>query len=213
MTTISGQRGFTLIEVTVSLALMGMIATILVTSLQLGAHSWKRVTAHAAATDEIARVQGFLRQRLSTIQPPDRNKSISNYFQGTPDTLEFPAIASGPAGDGLTRYHVGLSQGRSDTLELKYQRIGDEAAEWINETLLDRATGLSIQYLDSADEGPPHWVDRWERIADPPRLIKIDVAFAPTDPRRWPPLYIEPRMDTSPTCLFDVVSRRCRASE
>jgi hypothetical protein len=37
------------------------------------------------------------------------------------------------------------------------------------------------------------------------------VAFGSNDKRRWPPLYIEPRVDTPASCVFDVVSRRCRS--
>ena len=40
----SVERGFTLIEVLVALALMALIATMLIASLELGGHSWQRVT-------------------------------------------------------------------------------------------------------------------------------------------------------------------------
>ncbi len=41
-----------------------------------------------------------------------------------------------------------------------------------------------------------------------PRLIRLDVHFAGDDSRRWTSLYVEPRIDTRVTYVFDVVSRR-----
>jgi hypothetical protein len=70
---------------------------------------------------------------------------------------------------------------------------------------------MTVQFWLKPDEAPGRWVDRWNDATQVPRLIRIDVIFAPNDSRRWPSLYVEPRVNTPADCVFDVVSRRCRS--
>src|SRR5258708_3317185 len=59
--------GFTLIEVLVSLSLMSLMATIMIASLQLGGHTWQRVTRRVADTNDVAQAQTLLRQWLASL--------------------------------------------------------------------------------------------------------------------------------------------------
>jgi hypothetical protein len=78
------------------------------------------------------------------------------------------------------------------------------------ERLLSRVASMAVRFWLKPDATPGRWVDRWDSNQIP-RLIRIDVVFDANDNRRWPPLYIEPRVDTPANCVFDVVSRRCRS--
>jgi general secretion pathway protein J len=210
--------GFTLIEVLVALALMGLIGTILIESLRVGGHTWQHVTREAANIDEITRAQQFLRQRLGTIYPPQPATDItssSESFLGETEMLEFSSAAPGSSAEALVRYRVGLSSSDQGTVEIRYrgERNGPAsplAATWTSEPLLAHASGLSIQFWEDSAGAPGHWVGHWADTVKLPRLIRIDVQFAANDSRRWPPLYVEPRVDTRSSCVFDVVSRRCR---
>jgi general secretion pathway protein J len=213
-------RGFTLIEVLVSLAMMGIIATVLVASLQIGGHSWKRVTRTATNVEEIARAQQLLRQSLSSahlVADSDDPAVFRPSLIGTPTTLEFSSMSPTLSDDALMRFRVGLAEVDPTTIEVSYCRERNRASgsmpcDWSREVLITKVAGLSIQFWAGASGVPGYWISGWEDRAKPPRLIRIEVQFEPGDPRRWPPLYIEPRVDANAQCAFDVVSRRCRDS-
>src|ERR1700759_3483117 len=82
-------KGFTLIEMMVSLALMSLIATILIASLEVGGHVWRRVTTDVAQISEIVRSQQFLRQRLSTIAVLAADGTASPSLIGRSNSIEF----------------------------------------------------------------------------------------------------------------------------
>jgi general secretion pathway protein J len=209
-------RGFTLIEMLVALALMGMIAIILITSLQIGGHTWQRVTRSASSTEDIAQAQEILRQRLSSLYPdPRADSGRPPFLLSNGSSLEFTGVAPDSSADGVLRYQIAVSV-TSGALEMRtwsYHpgRTGNSSSDSKPETLLPHVASMSVQYWLKADANPGRWVDRWES-KEVPWLIRIDIAFGANDKRRWPPLYIEPRVDTPANCVFDVVSRRCRSS-
>jgi general secretion pathway protein J len=209
-------RGFTLMEMLVSLALMGMIAVILITSLQIGGHTWQRVMRATSSTEDIAQAQEILRLRLSTLYPDDRaagNISQPAFLISNGASLEFSGAAPEATADGISRYEIGVSA-RSSALEIRSlsdhnDHVGsprDSRAE----SLLPHVASMGVQFWLKSEATQGRWVDRWD-AKTLPRLIRIDVVFGANDRRRWPPLYIEPRVDTPASCVFDVVSRRCRS--
>ena len=212
--------GFTLIEVLVTLALMTLIGAILIESLRLGAHTWQRATRESANIDEVVRAQSFLRQRLGTVYPPEAATATNaprQVFVGEHNVLEFSSAAPGHPGDGLARYRLELSDSQPGDLQIRYRRDPGVAAtvltsEWSRERLLTRANGLIVQFWEQSPSSAGHWVDHWDDPVKLPALIRIDIRFADNDPRRWPPLYVEPRIDTRASCVFDIISRHCRSS-
>lgn len=209
-------RGFTLIEMLVALALMGLIAVILITSLQIGGHTWQRVMRAASSTEEIAQAQETLRLRLSSLYPDDRaavDRNRPAFLSSNGASLEFSGAAPDSTADGILRYRIAVSAS-SGALEVRSWTDQDHLEALSNdskpEALLSHVASMAVQFWQKADETPGRWVDRWDS-KQVPRLIRIDVAFGADDKRRWPPLYIEPRVNTSASCVFDVVSRRCRS--
>jgi general secretion pathway protein J len=209
-------RGFTLIEMLVALALMGLIAVILITSLQIGGHTWQRVMRAASSTEDIAQAQETLRLRLSSLYPDDRaaaDMSQPSFLLSNGASLEFSGAAPDSTADGILRYQIGVSA-NSGALEIRswpdkdghLDNLSDSRAE----SLLSHVASMALQFWLKPDAAPGRWVDRWDS-KQVPRLIRIDLAFSGSDQRRWPPLYIEPRVDTPANCVFDVVSRRCRS--
>jgi general secretion pathway protein J len=209
-------RGFTLIEVLVALALMGMIAIILITSLQIGGHTWQRVMRVTSGTEDIAQAQEILRLRLSSLYPDDRPAgAISHpaFLISNGTSLEFSGAAPEATAGGILRYQIAVSA-TSGALEIRSwpdkDSFSDQPGDAKPEALLPHVASMAIQFLLKPETGPSRWVERWDSKKIP-QLIRIDLAFAPNDKRRWPPLYIEPRVDTTASCVFDVVSRRCRS--
>jgi general secretion pathway protein J len=210
----SVHRGFTLIEMLVALALMGMIAIILITSLQLGGHTWQRVVRAAASTEDIAQAQEILRLRLSALYPDNGTAGDSTapaFLASNGTSLEFSGEAPEATADGILRFAIGVSAS-SRALEIRSwsDQQGFGPSDTRAEALLPRVASLAVQFWSKPEAAPGRWVDRWDSNKLP-QLIRIEVTFGANDKRRWPPLYIEPRVDTPASCVFDVVSRRCRS--
>jgi general secretion pathway protein J len=213
------QRGFTLIEILVAVALMTLIATILVSSLHVGGHTWQRVTRATESTQDVAQAQAFLRQRLSSIYPFDRATdavSSKGFLTSDGGTLEFSGFAPESTGSGILRYQI-VVDSDSATLEVRSRvdrngLLDSQSSEWSREALLTHVAGIAVQFWQKTSDQPGQWVDRWADPQELPHLIRIEVTFPANDPRRWPALYIEARVDTAANCQFDVVSRRCRSA-
>jgi general secretion pathway protein J len=218
--TLPRTRGFTLVEVLVALALMSLIGTILIESLRVGGHTWQQVTRKTAHLDEITRAQDFLREHLGTLSPPQQALgavSMPESFVGESGAIEFSSVTTTHSGQGVVRYWLGLSQSGPTNVEVRSRPEQTETSvalpsAWSTEPLLQRVTGLSIQFWQTSEGSGGHWVGHWGDNGKLPSLIRIDVSFADQDMRRWPLLYIEPRLNTPVTCVFDVVSRRCRGA-
>jgi general secretion pathway protein J len=209
--------GFTLVEVLVALALMSLIGTILLASLQIASHTWQHVTREAAGVNEISRAQQFLRQRLATIYPANSASDAHlPTLVGVGDALEFTSLTNGNSGKESLRYQVSLSGAEPGVIEVRYRRdrgglSGATDQDWSSETLVDHVSALSVLYWRRVGKSNGEWVDHWSDRETLPRLIRVDIRLAPNDARRWPPLYVEPRLDASASCIFDAVSRRCRS--
>jgi general secretion pathway protein J len=212
-------RGFTLIEVLVSVALLALIATILVASLQLGGHTWQRVTRLAASSEDIAQAQAFLRERLGTVYPDthvDGPLATPSFLVSDGSSLEFSGFAPAASTGALLRYQIAV-RGERGALTVRARRDSPSSsvrpsADGTDETLVRDVASLTLQFWQESADSPGRWVNSWSAPKDLPRLIRIDVNFPPGDPREWPSLYVEPRVDTAVDCQFDVVSRRCRGT-
>lgn len=208
-------QGFTLIEVLVCLALMALVSMILVASLKLAGHAWQRVTRSAEAVDEVAECQTFLRTKLSSLAPASviAEEPKSSSLQSDGQSVEFLGIAPAAYPGGIVRYRVAVSaSGHSLEVTLIPEPFGAEANSSSSETLLTNVRSMTIRFYRKTDRQPGQWLDRWDSVEELPRLIRIDVALAESNSRRWPPLYIDPRADTPVTCQFDTVSHRCRVT-
>lgn len=218
MTPARYSKGFTLIEILVALALMAMIATILIVSLEIGGHTWQRVTRTTDRIDEIMLAQTILRDQLSAIYPDQRHRSGTNadhFLSSDGSQIEFLGTAPLAQSDGIWRYHLQLEQ-PSGTLTLRSRRdprnlSAGANSDWSKEPLLRSVASVTIHFLHESGESAAQWIEQWNDPRALPRLIRVEVTFAPSDSRRWPPLYVSPLVDTDANCVFDVVSRSCRS--
>lgn len=94
--------GFTLVELLIALAMLGLITLLLFSGLRLGSRSWESVERVAAQSDALRFAHGFLMRELSQIRPVETTVDAGNrlVFAGDAGHLEFVA----PLSD-----HLGLS--------------------------------------------------------------------------------------------------------
>ena len=97
-----GQRGFTLVELLIAIALTGLILTILFAGLRVGSKSWDAVEKHSVENSELRLVRGFIQRNLRQL------RGISHRFEdgeqllfgGTAEGIEFATPMGGYLGQG-----------------------------------------------------------------------------------------------------------------
>jgi general secretion pathway protein J len=208
--------GFTLIEMTVAMALLGLISVLVFESLRFGQRSYQSATRKGAESWEVFAAQRLLRNLVESAypqQPGDVGTTAEPGLQGDPQRMFVTAPAPlAMGGAGLYRYEIALrsnATGRND-LVIRWRAqmpdaagLNDRSAE---EILLPGVAGLRMSYQSATG-----WSERW---AEPglPQLVRLQVTFAAGDLRTWPDMIATPRITDDANCVFDVVAQRCRRS-
>ena len=133
-------RGFTLIELVIALAIIGLIALLLFSGLRLGGRSWEAVETVGERLSGLRLVDGFLRRVLSQTRPATAvyDGQIVSVFAGESERLEWAAPLS---------EHVGLS----GLYILRLQLEGTDTAR----TLVLTRWLLHPELLEGSDEVVP----------------------------------------------------------
>ncbi|HPU15166.1 MAG TPA: prepilin-type N-terminal cleavage/methylation domain-containing protein, partial [Polymorphobacter sp.] len=147
--------GFTLVEMLVSLALMGLAAGLLIAAVSTGRGLAQRAETVATATDAIVAAQSLLRTRLETMGAEarfDASTPVAD-VRGDAFRLSFTAPAADAARPSPElRYRILLSQGALmlyavDPLRLGIQSDGASVKGWSAAKLLDGVRDLDIAYF------------------------------------------------------------------
>ena len=213
--------GFTLIELTVALVLLALIASVLYGSLSLAGDSWNRGEAKSQQTGEMRLTGDFLRRTLGAQHPLRFHKVADQplYFLGSGDSLAYAAAMPGRAGGGMYYFRVAVSSDGDNSRLTLSRLIPDYAAVRLPEfggadfsVLADAIASVRFGYFGrdpgSADSVTPTWRDRWDDPQRLPDLIRVDVK--PVNGAPWPPLIVEPRISPEVGCAtWNPTARRC----
>jgi general secretion pathway protein J len=213
--------GFTLIELTVALVLLALIASILYGSLSLAGESWNRGEAKSQQTGEMRLTEDFLRRTLASQHPLRFHKVVEQplYFLGASDSLSYAAALPGRAGGGMYYFRVSVAGDQNSSRLTLSRVIPDYAAQRLpdfggadSSVLADAIASVRFGYFGrdpgAADAVTPTWRDRWDDPQRLPDLIRIDVA--PLVGAPWPTLIVEPRVALEVGCPnWNPAARRC----
>ncbi len=200
--------GFTLLELLVVAAILGMLGAVAAGGLRFGLTAWERAGAVAEDTVETRIVQKTLARaiggaRAILIRNGTRTPPVA--FDGRAESLSFiapmPARAA-PPGDHLIELARAQRQG-ADALVLRWvavddrrPEIGPDAAE---EVLVEDVAALAVRYYGPDPlTGEVRWLESWTGRTTLPALVEIAVRFADGAGRRWPPLVIRPAAEPRP---------------
>ncbi len=213
-----GAKGFTLVELLVALALMGMAAALILQGLQMAGTVSLRQRGSSSDLEDIVGAQRLIRARIERMSTVIRLDSALPIVDARGSASDFRFIApaldrSSPAaldrylltrtaGGDLVLYSVSTRDGAID-------RNGVDLANWLPVTLLRDTAGLSIDYFGIDDAGRMRWQERWWDRPQPPALVRIRVGFPSGDRRRWPDLMIRPRATMDTSCKPDALTGRC----
>jgi len=215
-------RGFTLVELLVSLAVLGMAAGLLMSGVASGQGLWHRAETRAADGEAVAAAQMVLRNRIEHLVPVPSFDGSAPFadVRGTVDSLSFyapPADADRPG--NLQRYRLQRDEdgtltlyavdSQSSTIEINAPTVKG----WRAIRLLDGVAGMELGYFGAAPpDGARRWRNRWQERPQPPELVRIRLVFDPADRRIWPDLIVRPVASSNAACTVDSFTGRCRGS-
>ncbi|MGD1954769.1 MAG: prepilin-type N-terminal cleavage/methylation domain-containing protein [Sphingomonadales bacterium] len=205
-----GQRGFTLMEVIVALAVGSLLIAMTSASVATNRKRWDETNSLYEATIFKTRLETLLVEKLESAVAFDPI-AVGDFFVGQPNQLSFlaPAPLVMP-GIGIARYRLMIgrhSDGQFGLIMDVAQNLTG-AEPMISELLAPNVTNLEISYGDPSNGGlqfAPNWAFS-DRL---PALVKIQITTDDQTPRVLI-FTAQTKANLDSRCLFDPVSRSCR---
>jgi general secretion pathway protein J len=212
------EAGFTLLELLISMTLLGLLMLVVLGGLRFGARAWERNEAHTTATDDVRLAQALLRREIARVYPlilmdqahlEDRHVD----FDGTEDTMSFLA----PSPDALAaagRARITLKRtvrnGRAVLVFSARQELAASNRTY-SEILVEGLKALDFSYFGREQPTEtPRWRDHWTNEMRLPQLIRVHAQFAGGDARTWPEFVVAPQISVDVGCVYDALTKYCQ---
>ena len=178
--------GFTLLEVVVMLAVLGLLLLGLAQGTRLGLRSWHAQAEIVGTTAELDMVDRTLRLLIAGIDPISAR---AGRFAGGPHGMSFATRLPSGRADPIRAVDAVLAVDGAHRLVLRWTPrmrpapgivLRPEQAE-----LLAGVGRLELSYWRVDAGGHGSWVDRWSG-PDIPGLVRLRLMFRPPDRRHWP---------------------------
>lgn len=205
--------GFSLVELLVSLAILGLLSLLLLNGVFSGRRVWERLETRQSALEDVEGAQAAIRTRLERTYPLTRFDASAPYvdFEGEAQTLRFlapPALADRPA--ALQRYTLGLTGAGELVLAASSDLALDAGRANARHVLLRNVRAVDFAYWGAAPpDDTPRWRPAWRTQPASPELVRLRIEFQPGDRRRWPELIVRPAANVGSTCVLDPATGRC----
>ena len=214
--------GFTLFEMLVALAILGMLAAMLLAALKGPSDLVQRLVHGQTGQDQVVAAQSRLRWVLERLRPTLRLDSVGKIIdlRGTAHDISlFAPVLPSNAPDALKRYRLLLNA--TGDLVLYTANDLDERIDinapglvgWQPTVLLSGVEQVGLAYFGIDPSGTGRsWQVSWTDRTQLPDLIRIRVDFMPGDRRSWPELLVRPGASGRVTCAPTALSSPCPVS-
>jgi len=170
--------GFTLIEVVITLTILGFILLIIFGSFRLGLSAWERGESMKDEYQRLRIVSQLISQQIKSTVPykikPQKAEGDYLAFEGKAQSLKFvstlPVKAKGPEGFVYAIYQFEEGGNEGGRLILYEQRalnkdlFAEEPKEEVGVPLLEGISDVRFEYYREADpenNRPEEWVEEW----------------------------------------------------
>jgi general secretion pathway protein J len=189
------RNGFTLLELTVALAVFGLLLVLLTQGVQFGLLAWRSQARLAAANGDLNEIDLTLRHLIGAMDPGRGDEDYPTLLAKR-DTMTF--VTDLPGAEGTNRApHVAakLFVDPRHRLVLLWQprpAVGgpNQPPAWQETELLRGIAGIELA-IWRPNGG---WSETWQ-AGDLPAMVRIRLAFANSAAQHWPDIVIAPRLD------------------
>jgi general secretion pathway protein J len=188
------QRGFTLLELLVALAVFGFLLAGLSQGLDFGLRVWGRELRAAGTDDDLATLDSTLRRLIEGMDPGDDLDPAP--LSGSRNQLDCLTVLSSAGGPLPGQRMRAVLLVRSDhRLVLRWQPSPRATPTGrppppAETELLAGVASIELAYMRPGG----NWQNGW-RGADLPALVRVQIKFPPRDPRDWPDIVAAPLRD------------------
>lgn len=208
-THIGSDAGFTLLELMVTLALLGLLSLALLGSSRFGVMIWSRTESALRGASELRNAEAVLLLKVAQAYPKFLDSGASDahiYFEGSARGLAFLAPYDGiPGALAYTRILLEDDGRDSALVSTETPELGGRGR---TSTLLHHVNSLVVAYFGSTDEkSPAAWHSRWHDETRLPRLIRFNITFADAPATSFT---AAPRLSADVGCVFDPLTKTCR---
>ena len=183
------RHGFTLVEVLIALALVGIVSLLLLEGIRFAALGLGRVSDQAGRLEARRGIEELLRRDLGTVFTASLPPAMPALIGG-PQSMRFLTLAE-DGGAGLYRVDLAIAaRGGERALVLTRRRLGATGAlDTEREVLAPRLKFLRIAYFGRAtQDAKPQWQQSWGDSRFPPLMVRI--ALDTGDGLARPPLVV-----------------------
>ncbi len=186
--------GFTLLELLIGIAVLGLLMGMLFGGLRLASHQVEWRTARLDRGSRVALVQAFMRRSLADARPLEiegpragvADPAPALAFDGTSEELEFvgPAPESAESGGleliGLGLVRHGAAAGALSLRVHAYDAGAGGATAPLRESLvLEGVRQAKFAYFGvSAGETEPRWHESWRQLPYLPALVRLTLTLS-----------------------------------
>lgn len=213
------ERGFTLLETLVTLAIVGMMASLLLSGIRTPTAFALTTQAREAGIDRIVTAQARLRALIERLQPMPRVDTGGGVIDFRGSQHEVALFSPPSATDTLStpkRYRLLLAANgdlvlyAAEALDDRIVLDAPNLVGWKPTVLLRDVDRLALSYYGPVPgEDEERWQAEWYDRTEPPGLVRIVIGFRDGDQRVWPDLIIRPAVTSSSTCPLDRATGRC----
>ena len=181
----NSNRGFTLLELLISLVMIGVIALIVTGAMRVGIRS---VSTAEKKIDSLERMRTPFNIIDSQIQSQIPLTFVDNgetkfYFQGDNESLQFPtnySIWGGQKGYVLANYKVASDDSGKKFISVSENIIGMNGNR--EARLFSAADTISFEYYyKDPTEEKGKWIDKWTDTANIPEKVKFRLIYGKKD--------------------------------
>ncbi len=188
---IKQEKGFTLLELLVALAILGLIGVALARTTGMTVEVWKRSSAQEAKLEQII-LRNKLREWIERAKPADRRTGLRQRAVGDGGSFRFLTTKFLPINKTDTETEVAIIV-LADAINVEITVYDQDRTPIHQETrnLIQGVDG-TIKYFDRT-ERDSKWFTTWRNAEKLPDLIAIEAT--PERARDWPPFAVAPLLN------------------
>jgi len=214
-------RGFTLLEVLISIVLFGVVLSLLIGGFRFSIRAWDRSEEYAADTANLQAVHRIFRNTLGRAFPITIDEDAGSLFafSGDENRVRFAAFLP-PYPDQAGLYKVQFDIIRVQELyQLRMSRESfrpasfpeEETEETGTTVLIETESPIAFSFFGSPTDGQdPDWQSDWGTGDRYPALVRLGSVNEADDTDGWPEIVTAVEINVDSTCISPELGGICR---